>query len=214
MLPAEANYQIHDKEMLAVIRCLEAWQGELRSVKKFTVMTDHKNLTYFTTHRLLSERQVRWSEIMSGFNFKMLHRPGKASVAPDALSRRDQDMPANTDDDRIQGRVLQLLKKDGKIIRACPAATRSQENADHSSQPSLRGDSDRETDETASRDDPPKCPFVADDLKELWETGLHSNNRYWMIRSCIESGERHFPLQWGLKVSMAECSVDGDRRLR
>ena len=88
-------------------------------------------------------------------------------MAPDALSHCDQDMPANTDNDRIQGRVLQLLKKDGKIIRACLAATRLQENADYSLQPSLRGDSNREIDEAASRDNPSKCPFIVDDLKEL-----------------------------------------------
>ncbi|KAF7574116.1 hypothetical protein PtrM4_057390 [Pyrenophora tritici-repentis] len=54
----EANYPIHDKELLAIVRCLEAWAPELHMVKKFTVLTDHKNLQYFYRERQLSERQV------------------------------------------------------------------------------------------------------------------------------------------------------------
>ncbi|KAH0829329.1 hypothetical protein FOPE_10886 [Fonsecaea pedrosoi] len=57
--PAECNYEIYDKEMLAIIRCLEEWDAELRSVKKFEIRSDHKNLEYFMTVRKLTERQIR-----------------------------------------------------------------------------------------------------------------------------------------------------------
>ena len=57
-LPAECNYDIHDKELLAVIRCLEEWDAELRSVKSFTILTDHKNLEYFMKVRRLNEQQM------------------------------------------------------------------------------------------------------------------------------------------------------------
>jgi len=41
----EQNYKIHDKEMLAVIRYLEAWRHYLERVKlKFEIWSDHKNL--------------------------------------------------------------------------------------------------------------------------------------------------------------------------
>ena len=44
----ERNYKIHDKEMLVVIRVLEAWRHLLEGTKfKFEVWTDHKNLEYF-----------------------------------------------------------------------------------------------------------------------------------------------------------------------
>ena len=44
----EKNYEIHDKEMLAVIRCLEAWRHFLEGTRiKFEVWTDNKNLEYF-----------------------------------------------------------------------------------------------------------------------------------------------------------------------
>jgi len=44
----ERNYEIHDKEILAVVRCLEAWRHFLEeTVVKFEIWTDHKNLEYF-----------------------------------------------------------------------------------------------------------------------------------------------------------------------
>jgi len=46
----EQNYEIHNKEMLAVIRCLEAWRHYLEGEKlEFEIWTDHKNLQYFMT---------------------------------------------------------------------------------------------------------------------------------------------------------------------
>ena len=44
----ERNYEIHDKEMLVVIRDLENWRHLLEDAKfKFEVWMDHKNLEYF-----------------------------------------------------------------------------------------------------------------------------------------------------------------------
>ena len=44
----EQNYEIHNKEMLAVIRCLEVWRHFLEeAIEKFEIWTDHKNLIYF-----------------------------------------------------------------------------------------------------------------------------------------------------------------------
>ena len=51
----ERNYEIHDKEMLAVIRCLEAWRHFLKGFRsKFEVWTDHKNLEYFMSNQKLN----------------------------------------------------------------------------------------------------------------------------------------------------------------
>jgi len=44
----ERNYKIHNKKMLAIVRCLEAWRHFLEgTVVKFKIWTDHKNLEYF-----------------------------------------------------------------------------------------------------------------------------------------------------------------------
>ena len=51
----EHNYEIYDKEMLAVIRCLEAWRHYLEGAKlQFEIWTDHKNLQYFMTSQKLN----------------------------------------------------------------------------------------------------------------------------------------------------------------
>ena len=46
--PVKSNYEIHNKELLAIIRYLEVWDIELRSVfKGFNIITDYKNIEYF-----------------------------------------------------------------------------------------------------------------------------------------------------------------------
>jgi hypothetical protein len=83
----------------------------LRSLKKFTVITDHKNLEYFRKPRQLSERQMRWAQFLGKFpNIEIAYRPGVDNVRADALSRRHQDMPANSSDARISRRFLQIFK--------------------------------------------------------------------------------------------------------
>ena len=55
-LPAECNYPIYDKELLAIVKYLREWNLELRSVPEFKVLTDHRALEYFATIRKLSKR--------------------------------------------------------------------------------------------------------------------------------------------------------------
>jgi len=58
----EQNYEIHDKEMLAIIHALEEWRHFLEGVTHLVeIWTDHKNLEYFMTAKKLNRRQARWS---------------------------------------------------------------------------------------------------------------------------------------------------------
>ena len=108
--PTESNYEIHDKELLAIMRCLEAWDAELRSVSKgFDIITDHKNIEYFMKKQRLNERQMQWSQELTRYDYRIKYRQGKEAVLPDTLSRRDQDMPRGTNDDRLQARFRQLI---------------------------------------------------------------------------------------------------------
>ena len=56
----EQNYIIHNKEMLAVIRCLEAWRHYLEGAK-LKIWTDHKNLQHFMTSQKLNHKQAKWA---------------------------------------------------------------------------------------------------------------------------------------------------------
>ena len=57
MLPAELNYQIHDKEMLAIVKNFQHFRADLaRTQKVIQVWTDHKALEYFMTTKQLNQR--------------------------------------------------------------------------------------------------------------------------------------------------------------
>ena len=86
---AERNYKIYDKEMLAIIWCLEAWKHFLEGAKDwFEIQTDHKNLEYFMKAQKLNQRQARWSLYLSRFDFTLKHIAGKSMKRADSLSRR------------------------------------------------------------------------------------------------------------------------------
>ena len=71
---AECNYQIHDKEMLAIMCALDKWRHFLEGVtEKFEILMDHRNLTYFQDTQKLNHRQAHWSLFLSCFDFSLCH---------------------------------------------------------------------------------------------------------------------------------------------
>lgn len=110
--PAECNYEIYDKELLAIVRCFEGWRAELQgTAHPIRVLTDHRNLEYFMTTKQLSRRQVRWAEFLSQFDFAIRFRPGKQGGKPDLLTRRSQDIPSSNTDERVTYMNQTLLNK-------------------------------------------------------------------------------------------------------
>lgn len=86
---AELNYDTHDKELLAVFEAFKTWRHYLESPHHtIDVITDHKNLEYFSSTKMLTRRQARWSEFLSAFNMVIRFRPGKLGEKPDSLTRR------------------------------------------------------------------------------------------------------------------------------
>ena len=85
----ERNYEIHDKEMLAIVRGLENWKHLLEGVCfKFEIWTDHKKLEYFMKVQKLNCRQARWVLYLSRFDFTLKHVPETKMGKVDRLSRR------------------------------------------------------------------------------------------------------------------------------
>ena len=85
----ERNYKIYNKEMLAVVRCLEAWRHFLEGMTiKFEIWTDYKNLEYFMKVQKLNKRQARWALYLSRFDFTLKHVPESKMEKADSLSRR------------------------------------------------------------------------------------------------------------------------------
>ena len=88
---AERNYEIHDKELLAILEAVMEWKHYLYSADKpITVYTNNQNLQHFLTTKKWNQRQIGWAQLLASFNFKIVYRPGSRSGKPDALSRRPQ----------------------------------------------------------------------------------------------------------------------------
>ena len=85
----ERNYEIYDKELLAIIRGLEEYRHHLEGhPHKIEIWSDHQNLTFFRTAQKLTRRQARWALYMTRFDYIIYHKPGKTMQAEDSLSRR------------------------------------------------------------------------------------------------------------------------------
>ncbi|KAE8217688.1 hypothetical protein CF319_g8282 [Tilletia indica] len=85
---AEINYKVYDKEMTAIMAALDHWRAWLvGSAHKLLILSDHRNLEYFTTTQQLNRRQAGWSEKLQDYNFSIIHVPGARNWA-DGPSRR------------------------------------------------------------------------------------------------------------------------------
>ncbi len=85
--PAEHNYAIHDKELLAIIRALAAFRHYLEGhTDVFEIWSDHVNLLYFASKQRLNRHQAHWSLFLSNYSFIILHKPGSSNCA-DPLSQ-------------------------------------------------------------------------------------------------------------------------------
>jgi len=86
--PAERNYDIGNRELLAIKLALEEWRHWLEGAQHpFTVLIDHKNLEYLRDAKRLNPQQARWALFFTGFHFSISYRPGPKNVKADALSR-------------------------------------------------------------------------------------------------------------------------------
>ena len=98
MSPAECNYGIGDKELLAIVVALEKWHIYLHQLPHtFTIMTDHYNLQTFSTKALLSRHQARWAQELVQYDFKIVSRPGTQNGKAHMLTRRSGDLPEEGD---------------------------------------------------------------------------------------------------------------------
>ncbi|KAE8875196.1 hypothetical protein PF003_g40665 [Phytophthora fragariae] len=109
MKPAEKNYPVHDKELLAMRYALIKFRVYLLGEQTFVVYTDHASLRTAMKSPHLSQRMARWLSFFAEYNFVLHYKPGKNKILADALSRRPdydprrlthhQDIPDDDDDD-------------------------------------------------------------------------------------------------------------------
>ena len=81
-IPAECNYDIHDREMLAIVECMKHWRHYLEGAKyPIQIKSDHKNLEVFMTTKVLNRRQARWAEFLASYDFVLVHIKGTKNPA-------------------------------------------------------------------------------------------------------------------------------------
>lgn len=91
---AEGNYDVGNRELLAMKLALEEWRHWLEGANhQFTILTDHKNLEYLRSAKHLNPRQAPWALFFTRFNFIVTYRPGSKNGKADALSRLKEDKP-------------------------------------------------------------------------------------------------------------------------
>ncbi|KAI1006047.1 hypothetical protein K3495_g2170 [Podosphaera aphanis] len=230
LTPAEANYQIHDKELLSIVATMRHFRGELRSVERpFIVFSDHRNLRYFMTTRQLSERQVRWAEELSSFNFEIRFRPGTESAKPDILSRKPEFKPKDVNDERLKKREFQLLNqrwispiskaKDLSYSSLSAVVTRNQSQMQQtdkiqkfkpSGKPSVKPSNGSVSTDNVIINIPPKGTNLFDvkELQTLWDRAIKEDPIYRKIYASVANEERSLPPSAPNSIQMPDCNLD------
>ena len=157
----ELNYEIHDKELLAIVDSLKQWRYLLVGTHiPVTVYTDHKNLLYFRDAKVLNRRQARWSQFLADFNFVITYRKGSEQRVSDPLSRQ-ASLTLNEHERYINHQILLPSNRFQSIstLELCALELGEQED-----------NSEFEEDENTSNSDSDEDP--SDEVMEQhWEAG-------------------------------------------
>ncbi|MBW0461760.1 hypothetical protein O181_001475 [Austropuccinia psidii MF-1] len=116
LLPAELNYEIHDKELLGIVLALKCWRAFLLSLSNsFEVLKDHSSLQCCMSSKVLTFCQSHWAKFLSEFHFTITYCPKRLATLPDALSRWDNMYPERGVDfiSKNPQNFHQVIKQDG-----------------------------------------------------------------------------------------------------
>jgi hypothetical protein len=109
--PTERNYDIYERELLALMKALAHWRPHLAgSTIPVTVLTDHVNLTFWKSPHKVNRRIARWFAELQEYHLKIQHVPGKLHTSADLLSR-----PPGVDRGETDNQDVTLLYPDAFI---------------------------------------------------------------------------------------------------
>lgn len=109
---AEQKYTVTERECLAVIASVEKFRCYIEGAY-FTVISDHASLTWLKNLKDPQGRLARWALRLQSHDYKILHRPGKLMLIPDALSRAVYliDMSENAKQDNEYNELIEKVRK-------------------------------------------------------------------------------------------------------
>ena len=89
LILTEQWYNIHNREILAIMKMLKQWRAYLQEIKYQTIIkSDYKNLQYFMTTKKLNEWQAWWAEILAEYNFIIQYCKEKNNSWADILNKK------------------------------------------------------------------------------------------------------------------------------
>jgi hypothetical protein len=88
MTPAEVNYTVTEKELLAVIYAINKFRHYITGYCTF-VHTDHSNIKYLMNKPITNARVTRWLLLLQEFDITIVDRQRKENVVADFLSLLD-----------------------------------------------------------------------------------------------------------------------------
>jgi hypothetical protein len=99
LLPAEVNYDTHNKELLGVIFGFKCGCPLFLGAKHLVyIRTDHKNLQYFCKLQKVMGWQAQWIQFLQNFDYMLEHVLGASNTIADLLSQRsDLNKGVNSD---------------------------------------------------------------------------------------------------------------------
>jgi len=104
------RYEVHDKELLAIVKALQDWRPYLAGTEKpIQIYTDHKNLRNFATTKQLNWQQVCWAEQLTNYEFQIHYKKGNKNGEADTLSRQ-------SDHEGVKKIHAEILSEDDKKI--------------------------------------------------------------------------------------------------
>jgi hypothetical protein len=96
---AEQNYNVWDREFTTLVFGLKQWRHHLAHTEiPVIVYSDHTNLAYYWHPQKINQRVARGINMLSQYNFQIIHKPGVQNCA-DALSQCP-DYPTGQDDNK------------------------------------------------------------------------------------------------------------------
>jgi len=111
---AERNYDVYDRELLAIVKSLRHWRVYLTGAPhQIVIHTNHANLLYWKEPRKISRRVAREFQELSEYNFVLKHIAGTKNARADALSRRSDYNTGEGDNDDVV-----VLSEDICYVRA------------------------------------------------------------------------------------------------
>ncbi len=121
LVSTKCNYEIYDKKLLTIVRCLEQWRSELLFIKSnvlIKMLTNHKNLKYFMFTKQLNRRQSWWTQFLIDFHFIIFYLLEKSNDKANSLIKRVENISNKKNDrQKQQHQILLSIDKFDKDLQ-------------------------------------------------------------------------------------------------